>query len=152
MDKNSISGIVLIMAMLLGYQYFFAPVEPVPTEQVAKKTTTTVKPKANVIVATPTLPDSSVQIKEQLIKLENKNIVVTLSNYGGKIKSVTLKNYRSYSNYNAGKSEGIQMYDSNKDQFDVEIPTGNTKIKLKKDRFHTASSSMLLRLHTRQKI
>jgi YidC/Oxa1 family membrane protein insertase len=130
MDKNSISGIVLIMAMLLGYQYFFAPVEPVPTEQVAKKTTTTVKPKANVIVATPTLPDSSVQIKEQLIKLENKNIVVTLSNYGGKIKSVTLKNYRSYSNYNAGKSEGIQMFDSNKDQFDVEIPTGNTKIKL----------------------
>ena len=130
MDKNSISGIVLIMAMLLGYQYFFAPVEPVPTEQVAKKTTTTVKPNANVIVATPTLPDSSVQIKEQLIKLENKNIVVTLSNYGGKIKSVTLKNYRSYSNYNAGKSEGIQMFDSNKDQFDVEIPTGNTKIKL----------------------
>jgi YidC/Oxa1 family membrane protein insertase len=129
MDKNSISGIVLIMAMLLGYQYFFAPVEPVPTEQVAKKTTV-VKPKANIVVTTPTAPDSAAQIKERFLKLENKNMVVTLSNYGGKIKSVTLKNYRSYSNYNSGKNEGIQMFDANKDQFDVEIPSGNTKIKL----------------------
>jgi YidC/Oxa1 family membrane protein insertase len=129
MDKNSISGIVLIMAMLLGYQYFFAPVEPVPTEQVAKKTTV-VKPKANIVVTTPTAPDSAAQIKERFLKLENKNMVVTLSNYGGKIKSVTLKNYRSYSNYNSGKNDGIQMFDANKDQFDVEIPSGNTKIKL----------------------
>jgi YidC/Oxa1 family membrane protein insertase len=129
MDKNSISGIVLIMAMLLGYQYFFAPVEPVPTEQVAKKTTV-VKPKANIVVTAPTAPDSSAQIKERFLKLENKNMVVTLSNYGGKIKSVTLKNYRSYANYNSGKSEGIQMFDASKDQFDVEIPSGNTKIKL----------------------
>jgi YidC/Oxa1 family membrane protein insertase len=129
MDKNSISGIVLIMAMLLGYQYFFAPVEPVPTEQTAKKTTV-VKQKANIVVTTPTAPDSAAQIKERFLKLENKNMVVTLSNYGGKIKSVTLKNYRSYSNYNSGKNEGIQMFDANKDQFDVEIPSGNTKIKL----------------------
>ncbi len=65
MDKNSISGIVLIMVMLLGYQYFFAPVEPVKTETVAKKEEPA---KANVTPAVQTkaitTSDSSVQIKE----------------------------------------------------------------------------------------
>ena len=131
MDKNSISGIVLIMAMLLGYQYFFAPVEPVKTEVVAKKTEVVknkITPKAQT--TTQVTLDSSVQIKERLIKLENKNLIVTLSNLGGKIVSVQLKNYRSYTNYNAGKKDGIQMFDAAKDQFDIEIPTGNSKIKL----------------------
>ncbi len=72
MDKNSITGIVLIMAMLLGYQYFFAPKED------------TIKPKAQVSVIAkqrsankavanglPTVTlDSSV--KEQIFVLENK--------------------------------------------------------------------------------
>lgn len=131
MDKNSISGIVLIMAMLLGYQYFFAPVEPVKTEVVAKKAET-VKAKVTSATQTPiqATSDSSVQIKEQLVKLENKNLIVTLSNFGGKIVSVQLKNYRSYANYNAGKNIGIHMFDASKDQFDIEIPTGNSKIKL----------------------
>jgi YidC/Oxa1 family membrane protein insertase len=131
MDKNSISGIVLIMAMLLGYQYFFAPVEPVKTEVVAKKAET-VKAKVTTATQKPVqvTPDSSVQIKEQLVKLENKNLIVTLSNFGGKIVSVQLKNYRSYANYNTGKNIGIQMFDASKDQFDIEIPTGNSKIKL----------------------
>lgn len=131
MDKNSISGIVLIMAMLLGYQYFFAPVEPVKTEVVAKKAVAvTAKAAPAQQTSVNVTADSSVQVKEQLIKLENKNLIVTLSNYGGKIVSVQLKNYRSYANYNAGKKDGIQMFDSTKDQFDIEIPTGNSKIKL----------------------
>ncbi len=131
MDKNSISGIVLIMAMLLGYQYFFAPVEPVKTEVVAKKEEPV---KAKVAPASQTIAtvtsDSSVQVKEQLVKLENKNLFVTLSNYGGKIVSVQLKNYRSYAVYNAGKKDGLQMFNASKDQFDIEIPMGTSKIKL----------------------
>ena len=40
MDKNSITGIVLIMGMLLGYQYFFAPKEipAVKAKAVVQKT------------------------------------------------------------------------------------------------------------------
>ena len=129
MDKNSISGIVLIMAMLLGYQYFFAPVEPVKTEKIAQKSAA-VKAKVDKSVASTITPDSVNAIKERLITLANKNIIVTLSNLGGKIVSVQLKNYRSYANYNAGKQGGIQMFNASKDQFDVEIPSGNSKIKL----------------------
>lgn len=131
MDKNSISGIVLIMAMLLGYQYFFAPVEPVKTETVAKKEEPA-KAKVTTAIQTQAIvtSDSSIQVKEQLVKLENKNLIVTLSNYGGKIVSVQLKNYRSYAVYNAGKTDGLYMFNASKDQFDIEIPTGTSKIRL----------------------
>ena len=131
MDKNSISGIVLIMAMLLGYQYFFAPKEPVQTkkEVVATKPATT-SPKSDSALAV--VADSSVQVKEQLYTLENENLRVTLSNFGGKLVSVQLKNYKSYKNYTLGKKEGIILFDAQKDLFDVEIPTNGKKLSLGK--------------------
>ncbi|MEN9958312.1 MAG: hypothetical protein RLZZ474_556 [Bacteroidota bacterium] len=133
MDKNSISGIVLIMAMLLGYQYFFAPKEPVQTnsEAVAAKqvspATKAIKAAALAVVA-----DSSIQVKEQLYTLENENLRVTLSNYGGKLVSVQLKNYKSYKTYTANKKDGIVLFDAQKDLFDVEIPTSGKKLSLGK--------------------
>jgi YidC/Oxa1 family membrane protein insertase len=131
MDKNSISGIVLIMAMLLGYQYFFAPKEPVQTkkEVVATKAITAAT-KTNTAVAV--VSDSSVQVKEQFYTLENENLRITLSNYGGKLVSVQLKNYKSYKNYTLGKKDGIILFDANKDQFEVEIPTVGKKLALGK--------------------
>ncbi|MBP6054185.1 MAG: membrane protein insertase YidC [Cytophagaceae bacterium] len=133
MDKNSISGIVLIMAMLLGYQYFFAPKEPVQTnsEVVAAKQ---VSPAAKSTKATAlaVVADSSVQVKEQLYTLENENLRITLSNYGGKLVSVQLKNYKSYKTYTANKKDGIVLFDAQKDLFDVEIPTNGKKLALGK--------------------
>ena len=131
MDKNSISGIVLIMAMLLGYQYFFAPKEPVQTKKevvAAKPTKATTKTDSALAV----VADSSVQVKEQLYTLENENLRVTLSNFGGKLVSVQLKNYKSYKNYTLGKKDGIILFDAQKDLFDVEIPTNGKKLSLGK--------------------
>ncbi len=131
MDKNSISGIVLIMAMLLGYQYFFAPKETAqPKKEVvaAKPTKATTKTDSALAV----VADSSVQVKEQLYTLENENLRVTLSNFGGKLVSVQLKNYKSYKNYTLGKKDGIVLFDAQKDLFDVEIPTNGKKLSLGK--------------------
>jgi YidC/Oxa1 family membrane protein insertase len=131
MDKNSISGIVLIMAMLLGYQYFFAPKEPVQTKNevvAAKPAPAITKTDSALAVAA----DSSVQVKEQVFTLENENLRVTLSNFGGKLVSVQLKNYKSYKNYTLGKKEGIILFDAQKDLFDVEIPTNGKKLSLGK--------------------
>jgi YidC/Oxa1 family membrane protein insertase len=133
MDKNSISGIVLIMAMLLGYQYFFAPKEPVQTnsEAVAAKQVSPAT-KASKAPALAVVADSSIQVKEQLYTLENENLRVTLSNYGGKLVSVQLKNYKSYKTYTANKKDGIVLFDAQKDLFDVEIPTSGKKLSLGK--------------------
>ena len=131
MDKNSISGIVLIMAMLLGYQYFFAPKEPVQTKkEVVAAKPATATPKSDSALAV--VADSSVQVKEQLYTLENENLRVTLSNFGGKLVSVQLKNYKSYKNYTLGKKDGIILFDAQKDLFDVEIPTSGKKLSLGK--------------------
>jgi YidC/Oxa1 family membrane protein insertase len=130
MDKNSISGIVLIMAMLLGYQYFFAPKEQLAVKkEVAAQTVTksTTKPAAVAVIG-----DSTVQIKESLSTLENENLKITLSNYGAKLVRVELKNYKSYKNYTQGKNAGIVLFDANKDVFDVEIPTSGKKLALSK--------------------
>ncbi len=127
MDRNSITGIVLIMGMLLGYQYFFAPKEEasVAPKAVASKTIAPVKKDTAVIAVL----DSTVQ-KEQVYTLENKDIVVKVSSIGAKLVSVQLKNYRSYANFNAGKNDGLYLYNSNKDEFAIELPTTSGKVKL----------------------
>ncbi|MHA8105727.1 membrane protein insertase YidC [Aquirufa sp. 5-AUSEE-100C1] len=138
MDKNSISGIVLIMAMLLGYQYFFAPKEPLPVKkEVAAQTPTKSNPKTAAVAV---IADSTVQIKESLSTLENENLKVTLSNYGAKLVRVELKNYKSYKNYTQGKNAGIVLFDANKDVFDVEVPAAGKKLTLSKLVYQAQSS------------
>jgi len=127
MDRNSITGIVLIMGMLLGYQYFFAPKEEasVAPKAVASKTIAPVKKDTAVIAVL----DSTVQ-KEQVYTLENKDIVVKVSSIGAKLVSVQLKNYKSYANFNVGKNDGLYLYNSNTDEFAIELPTTSGKVKL----------------------
>ncbi|MEN9386244.1 MAG: hypothetical protein RLZZ185_985 [Bacteroidota bacterium] len=138
MDKNSISGIVLIMAMLLGYQYFFAPKEPLPVKkEIAAQTPTKSNPKTAEVAV---IADSTVQIKESLSTLENENLKVTLSNYGAKLVRVELKNYKSYKNYTQGKNAGIVLFDANKDVFDVEVPAAGKKLALSKLVYQAQSS------------
>jgi YidC/Oxa1 family membrane protein insertase len=130
MDKNSISGIVIIMAMLIGYQYFFAPKEPLETPKAVVTTKATVKTTEKQNVTPTAISDSSIQVKEQLYTLENENLRVILSSYGGKLVSVQLKNYKSYKNYTLGSKEGIILFDAQKDLFDIEIPANGKKINL----------------------
>jgi YidC/Oxa1 family membrane protein insertase len=127
MDRNSITGIVLIMGMLLGYQYFFAPKEiPVETPKAVTQKAVSVAPKDSAkIVAI----DSTAK-KEQVFTLENKDIIVKVSSKGAKLVSVQLKNYKSYANFNAGKSDGLFLYNSSKDEFSIELPTAAGKVKL----------------------
>lgn len=135
MDKNSVTGIVLIMAMLLGYQYFFAPKEPIENPKAKIEASS---PKKKAIVQTNA--DSSAKlidvakadslIKEELSTLENDEIKIVTSNLGARIISVQLKNFKSYKNYAANIPTGLYIFDSKKDLFNVEIPTLSAKINL----------------------
>ena len=135
MDKNSVTGIVLIMAMLLGYQYFFAPKEPAVNEK-AKIEATASKKKAIVQLNSDSStkkinPISSDSLfKEELSILENNDIKIVTSNIGARIISVQLKNFKSYKNYAANIPTGLFLFDSKKDVFSVEIPTISAKINL----------------------
>lgn len=132
MDKNSVTGIVLIMGMLLGYQYFFGSQDPVVKENVKAKVEQTSKTKvianqaSNIVAA----DSSQVNFKEEQYTLENNDIKIIFSNKGGKIVSVQLKNYFSYQNYSNKVKQGLFLFDSKKDAFEIEIPTLQRKVKL----------------------
>jgi YidC/Oxa1 family membrane protein insertase len=125
MDRNSITGIVLIMGMLLGYQYFFAPKEiPAAKANVVTQKVITPKETAKVVAI-----DSTVK-QEQVFTLENKDIIVKLSSKGAKLVSVQLKNYKSYANFKEGKTDGLYLYNAASDEFSIELPTAAGKVKV----------------------
>lgn len=125
MDRNSITGIVLIMGMLLGYQYFFAPKE-ITAAKAKAVTQKVITPKdtAKVVAL-----DTTVK-QEQVFTLENKDIIVKLSSKGAKLVSVQLKNYKSYANFKEGKSDGLYLYNATSDEFSIELPTSAGKVKV----------------------
>ncbi len=139
MDRNQVTGLLLIIAMLLGYQFFVAPkIEPTKPEE-SKKVTKTVPqttPKAQVdtnalkaaagdfaAVATGTAQD---------IVLENKDIKVTFTTHGGKIKQVVLKNFKTYNSFAAKQNTPLTIYDESFDKVSFELPTNKGKIDLYK--------------------
>lgn len=135
MDKNSVTGIVLIMAMLLGYQYFFAPKEPIDNPKAKIEASATQKKAIVQLNADSTAKAINVAtvdtlIKEELSTLENNEIKIVTSNLGARIISVQLKNFKSYKNYASNIPTGLYIFDSKKDLFNVEIPTLSAKINL----------------------
>ncbi len=125
MDRNSITGIVLIMGMLLGYQYFFAPKEiPAVKPKVVTQKVISPKDTAKVVAL-----DTTVK-QEQVFTLENKDIIVKVSSKGAKLVSVQLKNYKSYANFNEGKTGGLFLYNAATDEFSIELPTSAGKVKV----------------------
>jgi|Laugresp1bdmlbsn_1035097.scaffolds.fasta_scaffold00733_4 YidC/Oxa1 family membrane protein insertase len=125
MDRNSITGIVLIMGMLLGYQYFFAPKEvPAVKPNVVTQKAIIPKDTAKIVPI-----DSSIK-QEQIFTLENKDIIVKVSSKGAKLVTVQLKNYKTYANFNVGKSDGLYLYNTASDEFSIELPTAGGKVKV----------------------
>jgi len=133
MDKNSVTGLVLIMGMLLGYQYFFGSKEVTPSQNQKNKVEASVSKKAATVSQKSNLDiaaDKVDNFQETTYVLENKDIKIVISNKGGKISSVQLKNFFSYSNYSNKIKNGLILFDSKKDLFEVEIPTLQKKVKL----------------------
>ncbi len=109
MDRNSAIGLFLIGGLLLLYFNFFSPT-PVPLEQQpAQITTTDSGNKDSLSGSSIKLPvTDSVKIKqygnlssflggtESTTRLENPDMIITLSNRGGVIKNLELKKYKTY--------------------------------------------------------
>ena len=105
MEKNQAVGLVIISVLLIVYMTFFAPKEsPKPVQE---KQTTAASTGSNTIITPATVPDSVraktlgefgalAQGTAQDVILENKNLRITMSNKGGKVDEVLLKNYKTW--------------------------------------------------------
>jgi YidC/Oxa1 family membrane protein insertase len=111
MDKRTVIGFILILAILLAWPYLtrliYGP--PPPPEQPQDTTIvsateepapdtfekTEIVPAAPIPIDTAMAPEVTVE-PERTITIETKNLVYTLSSRGGTITEIILKNYLKY--------------------------------------------------------
>lgn len=149
MDRNQIIGIVLILAMLVGYQYLVP--KPAPEKKPAQQTQTS-KPKtaagaaAAIDKAEQPLDSAAMRAQfgdfasaatgqEQEIVLENNDMKVTFSTLGGRVKEVVLKNYKTYD------QKPLVLIDEESSRTVLELPTRQGKVDLHQLYYQTNAQS-----------
>ena len=152
MDKNTITGFVLIVLIMAGSYFLLKPSEAqLKKEQLvqdsikrAKATQAAVKPviKADTSKKAAVVADSALKKipfgiasvgNEQFITLENKELLVKLSTHGGRVYSVELKNYKT------ADKKPLILFDGDTNQFGLllNIPGKNVNTK---DLYFTSSA------------
>lgn len=152
MDRNQIIGIALILALLVGYQLLMP--EPKPEPKTAPKTTQSQQKAKTALneASTPTTPSldstaaralygdfaSAATGEARDIVVENKDVKVTFSTLGGRVKQVMLKNYKTYD------QKPLVLIDEKSSQTTLELPTKRGKVDLHKLYYQTATQNTIL--------
>jgi len=135
MDKNTFTGLFLIMIILAGGVFFMRPSEAeIKKEREVqradslkragvKPAATTANPKVETIKTVDTAAlkgpfGANITGTEQTTVLENENLKITLSNLGGKIQSVEVKNQKTYGN------QPVVLFNGNQNKFGLNLSIG----------------------------
>jgi len=138
MDKNTITGLVIIVAMMLGFSYFNRPSEEEIAAQRAQRQKDSIayvqqaetqKQAEEARIASmnknknEALSESLSVFGQDTVKktsyiIENKLIKITIANKGGMIENVELKNYNTHDSlplnlWNKDKEMGLNFYAKN---------------------------------------
>lgn len=140
-DKNSLTGFVLMFLILLVFNFYFLPTN----EEVSEKNDTIQKEDViteDVIIKDNEIIDKKEQVtKKELEKkygifsksadseiqnyvLENEKIKVILSNKGGRISSVTIKEGPDKKKYKTYNGEDLKIFNSDSSLFNLNFSTG----------------------------
>ncbi len=110
MERNQLTGLLLIFLMLTLYFQFFSPVAPTPEQKKdEKKSEKAVIQRKKALLQAQILPDDSAKRVQILgsfaqvtpttaknIVLQNKDLSLQIQTQGGKINLATLKNYNDF--------------------------------------------------------
>ncbi|MGC6469946.1 MAG: membrane protein insertase YidC [Flavobacteriales bacterium] len=130
MDRNSLTGVILIVIIVIGYNALFPPVVDVETTDTNDQTTVLVEDKAvGEINIEPSLINSTDQAEaisrqfgvfspsaigdENEIVIENEKIALTISSKGGRIISAILKDYQTSTGF------PLNLLDKDSSQFNI---------------------------------
>ena len=137
MDRNTITGLVLIGLILTVFSIINRPSEEdlkkQQKEQLAKTekvksnknkaalndtlvrdTTSTNQPiiaDATEMISDTVQPVEKKVVRDTVIKKETDKFIIHFSNIGGQIQALYLKEYKSYNNYKANKNEALCLFD-----------------------------------------
>ena len=133
MDRNTLTGLFLIMIVLAGSFYFFKPSEAEIKKEKerialdsAKSAGTKATPAAVAPVAAPTLDSTSLKGPfgnsiagtEAVSVLENESLRISFNNKGGKIVSVEIKGQKTY------EGKPVILFDGNQNKFGLNLNIG----------------------------
>ena len=120
MDKNTVIGLILMAAVLIGFSFWNTsqqPEMPAQTEQVKPSAQTVTPVKEQSASAAVAVKDSSALFFASAqggeageVVLQNDKVQVSISRKGGLISDVRLKEYKSYSDFNAGNDAPLHLY------------------------------------------
>ena len=156
MDKNTYTGLFLIMLIMGASFYFMKPDEAAIKKErlkahadsiksglIKSPNSTTVKFADTAKKVTNQKVDSAILKSpfgaasigtDKLITLENKDILVKLSNKGGKVYSVELKNFKTFD------KKPLILFDGDKNHFGLNFGAGNNNINTDKLYFTPSST------------
>jgi YidC/Oxa1 family membrane protein insertase len=153
MDRNTFTGLFLIMIVLAGSFYFFKPTEAELKKESERITADSLKRTGNNAATTklpaaaqapaPITPDSNalkgpfgsnLSGTEQTTVLENEKLKLTLTNKGGKILSVEVKNEKTY------EGKPLVLFSGNENKFGLKLNI-NGKIVNTNDLYFTSTTN-----------
>ena len=120
MDKKTIIGFILLVAVMMLWPYwnklFYQPPPSPPPQTVAQDTTLQKQPIDTAVTPTavPVRPDTltaAIELPkpdkpEQLVRVENEDVIAIFSSYGGLLKSLELKKFKTQ---NGGDRIPVQL-------------------------------------------
>jgi len=154
MDKNTITGFVLIVLIMAGSYFLLKPSDAdMKKEQLLQDSVKRAKAATAVVKATKpdtskkavTIADSALKKipfgvatvgSEQFVTLENQELRIKLSNHGGRVYSVELKNYKTFD------KKPLILFDGDNNQFGLVLNIPGKNINTK-DLYFTPSAQSL---------
>lgn len=158
MDKNTFTGLFLIM-IIMGASFFFmkpneaeikkekikAHADSVKRGQIKSPAITTAKyTDTSKVAANKTVDSALLKMPfgaatvgtQKFVTLENKNIIVKLSTQGGKVYSVELKDYKTFN------KKPLILFDGDKNRFGLTFTAGSNSINTDKLYFTPTSGDL----------
>ena len=149
MDRNTFTGLFLIMIILAGGVFFMRPSEAEIKKEkqvqdsIKNAGSKSAKKQENLATAAVKTIDTAalkgpfganIAGTEQTTVIENENLKVTLSNLGGKIKSVEVKNEKTYS------KKPLILFDGDQNKFGLNLNIAGKSISTN-DLYFTATKT-----------
>lgn len=160
-DKNSLTGFVLMFLILLVFNFFFLPTneeieKEVNSNPIELKTTQNQEIDENSNTINQESSYSKINksdfgvfsessfAKDEEVVLENEKIKLVISNKGGQIKSVVIKEGPNQKKYTTYTGEELEIFNSDSSVFNLNFSTGisiNTKDLFFKPIFYNTSEN-----------
>lgn len=132
MDKNTIIGLVLIAAVLIGFSWYNTNQErnlqQMPTEQVEKPQAATPTPASQQLAAQAAADTTDIfygatKGTNTDITLHNNKVSVKIATKGAAISEVRLNEFKSYKDFEAGKNTPLLLYTAKNAGLDFTLDT-----------------------------